>query len=138
MNLIAGYIKVQLFYQEILKYDLPYLYDTANERIYPNPKLSNRWKMPIWGIVNIATTIMTISGILMAVHFLQVADQISHLNLEGFAINGMIFVTSLQQLITLQAYEKDPITTTYMVSTIFNMCGGRCRNKGNCFLNQHH
>lgn len=87
--------------------------------------------MPIWSIVNTGTTLILISTILMEAYYLIVADNLANLNLEGFAINGIIFVSALQQIFTLHAYEKDPMATTYMVSTMFNMCGHPCHKNGN-------
>ncbi len=114
---------VQLLYQSILKFDMPFTYDPHKAALIPNPKLKKRWKMPLWEIVNFLIIIVFIYCVISEIKIFASAEKASKINPELFIVHGFILVVFLQAIVTFYTFERDPPGTTHMVTSAFQALG---------------
>lgn len=121
MSFGVGYINVQIIYQNLLKFDMPFTYDTHRNWLLPNPKLHKRWKMPIWEVVNFLCVVVLTYCVLFEVALFRNAEKASKIDPELFIVHGFIIVIIAQQLVTCYTFERDPPGVTHMVSSAFKI-----------------
>jgi len=118
-----GYINVQLMYQNLLKFDMPFIYDLQTASLIPNPKLKKRWKMPLWEIVNFLVIIVFIYCVIYEIQLFASAEKASKIDPELFMVHGFVLVIVLQAMVTFYTFERDPPGTTHMVTSAFKILG---------------
>ncbi|CAL8093845.1 unnamed protein product [Orchesella dallaii] len=118
-----GYINVQILYQKLLRFDMPFVYSSHSAALIPNPKLKNRRQMPLWIILNSIMIGLWIYCIFHLGRLLKQAEKVSKVDAEQLIAYWFYVATFAQQLISAYTFERDPVSVTRMVSQTFHLSG---------------
>ncbi|CAL8112072.1 unnamed protein product [Orchesella dallaii] len=121
MGFGEAFINVQLIYQRI--FDMPWYYDTNKEKLIPNPKVRNRWKMPIWQFMKIGLVLGSIACIYRCVRIFKKYQATGGFESEEVCLYFMALAMLTQAFVTIYTLEVDPKQLCYINSQIFKLGG---------------